>query len=588
MFKKIFIGFVLIFILGITLTGMISNAVTKNIYLTQMEEKLIEDGYLVIDYVFDFSLPEDTLSIENIKPIEERTKERITLINQQGVVLYDTDKNSEDMGNHINRPEVMEALQGKIGKEIRQSQTLGQAMMYVALPVVQEREVNYVVRLSIPLERIHSITSGMLRSTLIVGLIGLMITVILSYRYLYSMTTPLKQITALAREMSGGNLSKRISLFRQDELGELATAFNDMADKLQDSMEELKDRNLELESILGSMINGVVAVDLHHRIMMINPSAKVMLNITDGQDIVGANILEVIRNHKLYHGINEFLHNRTKEPMEIILDQGEKRIVKIYINPIKYLSKLERVKGIIIIMQDVTELRQLESIRRDFVANVSHELKTPITSIKGFVDTLSGGQVRDRKTQERFLKIISLEVERLTHLIEDILTLSHLESKPQDNQGQSILIPPLMESIFQMIQPLAQKKEIELRKEYLTPIPQIPFNPEYFKQMMINLLDNAIKYTPHGGRVWVEFMKKDNALVIKIQDNGIGIPREDIPRLFERFYRVDKGRTREEGGTGLGLAIVKHIVQGVKGEIKVESERGKGTIFTIALPLLEE
>ena len=322
--------------------------------------------------------------------------------------------------------------------------------------------------------------------------------------------------------------------------------------------------------------------------MLINPSAKEIFLIKDNEKIIGKNILENIRNNQIYKIIHHILINDKDNPMEIEIDSSKKKILRISSSPIRYIAKHERIKGVILIIEDITQLRKLENVRKDFVANVSHELKTPITSIRGFIETLKSGEVEDENIQKRFLDIIDFESERLIRLIEDILILSDLENNLKSTTTDKIEIKEALNEIISIMTQLAMKKNIIITSDIQNGMLPLFFAKDKFKQMIINLIDNAIKYTPEGGKIKINAYQNNNQVEIEIKDTGIGIPKEDIPRLFERFYRVDKDRSRSAGGTGLGLAIVKHILELMNGKIKVESELGKGSSFILSIPLTVE
>lgn len=340
---------------------------------------------------------------------------------------------------------------------------------------------------------------------------------------------------------------------------------------------------------MSSVVNGIIAIDSAEKVLFINPVAERLLSITD-RETVGKHLLQVIRNNSIDNYLKIILKDRKFFDTEITIDDPEEKVLKLYANPIKQVNEND-FEGIIITIQDITELRKLERVRTEFVANVSHELKTPLTSIKGFAETLKAEDI-DKQDADRFLSIIEDEADRLYRLINDILSLSELEQKKKKTKEvrETIKIDKAVEEIFAMLKSQSDKKNIELSMNVQAELYSLSGDPDKFKQMLLNLVDNAIKYTPENGKVWVEaynITDRDDKgkVVIKVADNGIGIPKQHIPRLFERFYRVDKARSRTVGGTGLGLAIVKHIVILFNGEIEVDSKVGKGTEFRIILPV---
>lgn len=387
---------------------------------------------------------------------------------------------------------------------------------------------------------------------------------------------PIKSLTSIATKIALGQYEKRIDFYENDEIGQLSHSFNLMASRLEETIKDLNDKKNKLYSILNSMDDGVIFVDNDQNIILINPAAMDLFEIKG--DVKNRYILEVIRDNRIY----EILKNKEDSPAELVINNNKYRIIQTKAISVSDFATQNEI-GVLLVFHDVTKIKTLEKMRSDFVANVSHELKTPLTSIKGFAETLK--YVEDSATREKFLDIINVEAERLSRLINDILTLSELEHKDYSVNFQRVCLNDSIEEVYYIMQTIANEKNIKLEFNLANEKLYINGDRDKFKQMMINLIDNAIKYTPSGGTVEIKLNKdKDNA-IIDIKDTGIGIPKQHLPRLFERFYRVDKARSRSMGGTGLGLAIVKHILMIFNGNIQVESEVNKGTKFTITLPL---
>lgn len=417
---------------------------------------------------------------------------------------------------------------------------------------------------------------------LIIGILfGLIVSNFFGYRLIKGIVQPINEITDVAKEITKGNYEHRIEIKSIDEIGQLSFAINTMSDKLQETIDELYDRNAKLEAILKSLVNGVVAFDENERILLINDSARTMLGIKDNY-AVGKHILDVVRNSKFHDVLEKIIKDKGYNIDNFEIDTFNKHL-KIYSSPIVHQVTHKKL-GFVVIINDITEIRRLEKIRSDFVANVSHELRTPLTSIRGFIETLREGAIDNIERRDRFLEIIEFEAERLTRLINDILTLSEIENLKEGFVKEDIVIDEEINEIFYIMEKTAKDKNIKLIKVLNCKDVVIKTSKDRLRQMIINLVDNGIKYTPEGGYVKVTTNDIENNIIIEVEDSGIGISKENIPRLFERFYRVDKGRSRKLGGTGLGLAIVKHIVESMKGTITVESEIGKGTKFTIILP----
>ena len=439
-------------------------------------------------------------------------------------------------------------------------------------------------KISVPITLTGQMQSELFRYSLISMFCGVSVSFGLGIRYVKKVTEPLKQLAKITKKISTGNYPRRIYASTEGEVQELSQNFNTMSEKLETAVSELQDNNTKMKSILTSMLNGVIALDNDNKIILVNPVAEEMFKI-NSEDIKGKHILEVIRNEKLVSILKRLMDSNEIINSEIEVQVPELKILSVKSNIIRLESDPNRSIGVVIIFQDVTEIRKLENMRKDFVANVSHELKTPLTSIKGFVETLQSEAIVDQETRSRFLGIIEIEADRLTYLIQDLLILSEIENKNKVIEEERIDILESINQTMNVLSQLSKKKNINIKLDIDKDIPCINGNSGWFKQMLINLIDNSIKYTKEDGDIKVSAHFDEQNIYINVSDTGIGIGKEHLDRLFERFYRVDKARTREVGGTGLGLAIVKHIVLSFGGNISVKSQMDKGTSFFITLPL---
>lgn len=437
---------------------------------------------------------------------------------------------------------------------------------------------------SIPIELTSQIELELLKYSFTSIIFGMLVSAGLGIRYVRKVTQPIKQLATITKKISTGSYPKKIYASVEGEIQELSQNFNTMSERLETAVSELQENNTKMKSILTSMQNGVIALDTENKIILVNPVVEEMFAIRS-DDIKGKHIFEVIRNEKLVEILKGLSCHNEMINSEIEIQHPDYRILSLRSNIIRLENNPNVSIGLVIILQDVTEIRKLENMRKDFVANVSHELKTPLTSIKGFVETLQSGTPVDLETRDKFLNIIDIEADRLMYLIQDLLTLSEIENKNKLMEEQKINIEERVEQVMNILGELAKKKSISMIKEINNNLPPICGNKSWFDQMLINLIDNAIKYTPEGGTVKVIVDICENNIYIKVIDTGIGIDNNHIERLFERFYRVDKSRTRQVGGTGLGLAIVKHIVLSFGGSVDVKSEIDKGTEFNVLLPL---
>ncbi len=586
--RKIFFNIVIVLLLGVIICGILTARIVERNLVSSIEESLIIESGLARELVGESLIGSSSSDIGNyINKIKQTTNTRVTLIDVRGNVIIDTEKDYSDMENHSGRPELIAALRGDLGKSIRYSSTLEVDLMYIAQPIYKDGSVIGAVRLAKPLYEINALINKLYVNVFIAVIVGVLVASLFGYKMSINIMKPIKEITYTASRIAKGDFSKRINITGRNEIGILANSINDMASKLNDTIMSLRDKNINLEAIMSSVVNGIIAIDSAERVLFINNAAERLLNISE-RDIVGKHLLQVVRNNSIDNYLKTILQDKEYFDTEITIDDPSERVLKFYTNPIKQTDKSD-IGGIIITLQDITELRKLERVRTEFVANVSHELKTPLTSIKGFAETLKMGGIEDKQDTDRFLNIIEDEADRLYRLINDILSLSELEQRKVKTVKEEIKVEKTIKEVLSMLKSQSDKKNIQLKLDIQEGLNNLTGDPDKLKQMLINLVDNAIKYTPANGKVLVEAYNLDDKadmdkVVIKVKDNGIGISKQHIPRLFERFYRVDKARSRTVGGTGLGLAIVKHIVILFNGEIEVESEVGKGTEFRIILP----
>lgn len=504
---------------------------------------------------------EDINEVKGIKL--DNTTIRCTYINSDGQVIYDTLGEVDE--NHLNRIEVKEALKDGEAYAVRNSTTDNEKLVYYA----KKLDNGNILRLSVSFKSISYFNFYKLGYSFIIGILIFVFTFIISMKLVRTIMKPVNELEEVTSRIARGDLHIRAKAKTNDELGTLGKTFNNMADQLQSKMNEVMDKQNRLESIVKSMESGVIAVDLSDNIIVINPYAKRIFGIKD--DITGEKIYDYIEDFD----INYFLNEEEEIAKEIkILHPAERelKIKKAFI-----LSGREKI-GKVIAVQDISDIKRLENMRSQFVANVTHELKTPLTSIKGFAETLK--YVEDEKTREKFLDIIDNEAERLSRLISDILVLSKIESSTTTDD-EDFMPYIVIDEVISIVKNMAESKNISLIVEKSEKDIKLHGDKDKFLQLVLNLVENGIKYSNEGSTVKVRSFIKKGDYILEVEDNGIGIPKEDMPRIFERFYRVDK--SRKGGGTGLGLAIVKHIVKIFNGEISIESELNKGSIFTVTI-----
>ncbi|WP_039655646.1 two-component system histidine kinase PnpS [Clostridium tyrobutyricum] len=561
----------MIYMLGTLVTSLIIMTILFIIiqnheYVENMKRTLKINNQIIINTL---EMKDDKDKSEFLKNNFKNGIIRDTYINRNGKVISDSAAHEQYMENHNSRKEIEEARKNGTGYDIRISVTTKKNTLYFATRMKD----GYIVRSSMTMQVVKGFENAYLKYYIIIMMLSIGISILLLNKFSKSIVGPVKKLQKITFDMANGQLDRRVNIRSKDEIGKLANTFNNMADKLELILNDFASQNNQLEAILKSMDSGVIAVDTNNKIIMINPYAKDMFRIN--RDIIGENLMDSIRDFELE---DIFKYDDT-DYREIKMLWPKERNLRV--KTANIINGDHNRIGTVAVVQDITDIKKLENMRSQFVANVSHELKTPLTSIRGFSETLR--YVKDDKNKNKFLNIIDDEANRLTRLIDDILTLSNIENNKEVVKDR-IDINSVIRDVCYLMSSSAKKKDIHIETN-ISEVPDIYGDKDRFKQMIINLIDNAIKYSDNGGRVKIGTKFDVNKSIIWVEDNGVGISEEHKQRLFERFYRVDKARSRSQGGTGLGLAIVKHIVISFNGKIKVESKIGVGSKFIVQIPV---
>jgi len=515
-----------------------------------------------------------------------RTNSRVTLVAPDGRVLADSERRPDEvaeMDNHAARPEVRAALNGSVGRDLRRSSELGAPLIYVAVPVSESGRVVGALRLAAPLEAATPAYESLRGVMLAGGAVALVVALGIGLFVAGRVTRPVVEMEDVARQMSEGNFRVRASVRSPDEIGTLGRSLNVMAGRLREKIDDLEREQAKATAILDAMVEGVIATDGHDHIILLNERARGIFGL--GQTRVERRpLLEVIRNVDLHGLLSESRAAADGEVVsrEIKLPEPSERVLQVHAVPLRFTGD---EPGVVIILHDITELRRLEQVRTEFVANVSHELRTPLTAIQGYLETLLDGALEEPQHARKFLEIVFRHTERLGRLTDDLTDLSNIELGRISLRIEPADLTEVTESALAIIQPRAGSGRVTVEASLPANMPEVLADRDRLAQILINLVDNAVKYTPAGGHVWVEAQRLQSGMVeVAVRDTGVGVPKADLPRLTERFYRVDKARSRELGGTGLGLAIVKHLVLAHGGELGIESELWKGTTVRFTLP----
>jgi two-component system phosphate regulon sensor histidine kinase PhoR len=581
---KLFLTYLLISTLGLCIAGVLIFSSERKRSLAQLEKSMISQTRLLSE---SFTYP----LLENLEPMKadsladelgHKIEGRITIIDTRGRVIADSYRSGENllqMENHSNRPEVISALEDTVGKSIRFSNTIKTDMFYLALPIKFQDEIVGIARLALPLTEVKEHRNRIIGIVFIGLLIGFIFSLILSFGFANTVTKPLRQMMQIGKLMSRGDFTQRVRIRTGDEIGELGQILNQMSVELAKKIAQITEDKSQLQSILSSMTEGVMAVDNQGNVVLVNDALSRMFELIP--PLYGNPHYEIIRDHDLNEFIREVLTTKKEKGKEISFIHPEEREIMIESALVRQKSK----GGIfaVFVFHDITEFKKLEIVRKDFVANVSHELKTPLTSIKGFVEALRDGAIKDPEQCSRFLSIISHHTDRMNKIISDLLQLSQIESREFELKMEPFSNKELIEEVIHSLKRSADEKSQNIEVNLHSEDQKVLGDKYRINQTLTNLLDNAIKYTPEKGNIKIQTQDKGDFIEIAVIDDGIGIPKKDLSRIFERFYTIDKARSRELGGTGLGLSIVRHIIQAHGGKVNVESEMGKGSKFSFTL-----
>jgi two-component system phosphate regulon sensor histidine kinase PhoR len=571
-FFKLFSGFLLVIFTFTCFLLLFSLSTIRNFFLDMLAHDLEKQGETlklkVIPLLENDGLEELDLFV---KKFGTDINTRITVVDREGIVLADSDEDPKVMNNHKFRPEIASALKGETGRSLRFSNTMGADMLYIGLPIERNGQISEVLRVSLYVKDIDRLYAGLRSNILKIIIILTLLSLVGAFFYSRSLTLPIKEIKLSSERIASGDFDTRISLKNRDELKDLADGLNAMTGRIQNLFNELSRQKAELNSILSSIADGLLAINKHGRILFSN---KVVQDIFQSEHPDGKFYWEAIRDREFNDFIKDVQQEQKSKTREI------KKNGRLFLCRAQYLSSREEL---VVSVHDLSEMRRLEQIKKDFISNVSHELRTPLTAIKGYIETLK--DEGDKKSQ-RYIDVIDRHTHRLINIVKDLLLLSELEEGEPSLEYERIDLENMINSVLKIFEQKLEQKNLPVHFHIDSGFPPVHGDPFRLEQMFINIIDNAVKYTEKGEiEIFLE-KKNEDSVSISIQDSGIGIPQEHLSRIFERFYVVDKSRSRKLGGTGLGLSIVKHIVLLHNGKVNVESMQGKGTTFTVILPII--
>ena len=574
LFLKIFFSYLAIIFCSFLVLNIFIKDEIREVMTVKIEAEMLADAELI-------DLSSARAMSDQLRQISKISGARVTLVDAQGRVFADSEKDIAQLENHFNRPEIQEArLKGK-GQSIRFSQSLGVEMLYVAVPIKARGQVTGYVRLARPLHDVQAMIDKVYQSIfltmIIVSVVSLIIALIISYK----LAQPIRVMEQFTERLRQGEPQGSILLTTSDETKMLADNINYLVEELQSKIRLANEEKSKLMTALTSINEGVLILNTDGKIEFVSPS---LANIVAEQygDVGGMTLMEAFRNVDLQRIYQRFKQFPDTVIGEITLGSLDPVIMSVSISGVHGYPGEEKD---MIVFHDVTRLKKLERIRTDFVANVTHEIRTPLTAVIGYLETLQTGAMENTEDARRFIDIILKQAQRLNRLVEDLMTISKIELGEIHFRFEDVLLSDVIGSVLPLVEAKAQVKKIRIENLLPEKTPPVSADRDRLSQVFVNVLDNAIKFTPEGGKVAVGAEEKDGYVVVKIEDTGTGIPREEIQRLGERFYRVDKTRSRELGGTGLGLSIVKHLMLAHGGKMEIESQLGRGTKVSLFFPM---
>ena len=576
LFYKLFGTYLVIAVLAVVIAGFFIERELRTGLTRWIEEDLMAETQIIA------LIPEGEIEKQS-QALAERSRARVTLIDARGLVTLDSNGQTKDLDNHLNRSEIQEArVKGK-GTATRYSRTLKMDMLYVALPLYEGSHLKGYLRLSRPLLEVDRSVDKLRFSIFQVLLLIIILSMIVAFIFSMKVISPIQEIEAFTDKIRKGDVSGMLMIDSRDEIGQLSKNINDMVAELQEKIRVANEEKWKLRAAFASMAEGVMVLDSQNRIEGLNKGMAEMIG-REYADIVGKTPIEAFRNIALQDALNRFRQAGEIVLEEITLGDENPMILDVNISAVKSLPGQD--PKTMIVFHNVTRLKKLEQVRADFVANVTHEIKTPLTAIIGFVETLQQGAIDDRVKAQKFLLTIHENAQRLNRLVDDLLTLSSIELGETKLHLEGLALEDVFETALTLISLRAALKNVRIQRDVQPGLPMVRADRDRLVQILVNVLDNAVKFTSEGGSVSITASPEvQGSVVIKITDTGIGISKSELPRLGERFYRIDKTRSREMGGTGLGLSIVKHLMKAHEGSMEIESTLGKGTTVSLHFPV---
>ncbi|MDI3534115.1 MAG: two-component system, OmpR family, sensor histidine kinase ResE [Thermosediminibacterales bacterium] len=585
LFSRLFVSYLGIIVITLLSMGILLSHLFQNYYFNSKQNELIREGKEIARILVQNTqnrLPDETAEIL-LKTLDNFLDSRLFVINTEGRIVASTAGKRLPRGLKLNTEETARVLKGETVTSIGFHPLFNQAMIAVAVPIKMNNKIIGGLLLRAPIEGATAVIFNVRQMIVYAALGGVILSAVIGIFLSKSISKPLKQMSRASLQMARGDFNHRIEVTSQDEVGQLAQSFNTLTETLSKTITALSTEKSKIEKIVENMAEGVIAIDKNGGLILANAQAEEHLGLKE-INYNGMSVENVLKPQKLAEVLNKVLIEKESSSTEIVLD-NEKLIFLVHASPIQ--SGEEDLQGAVAVLQDITAIRKLEQMRRDFVANVSHELRTPLTSIQGFIEAMIDGLIDEKESQEKYLNMIHEETLRLNRLVTDLLDLALLESGKVQWEMKPISLPEITKRVIDKMKALADNRNIKIINNINDNLSLAYGNEDRIEQVLINLISNAINFTPEKGTVTVFSEEMEQYIKISVQDTGIGIPKEDIENIWQRFHKVDKSRTRKTGGTGLGLAIVKNIIEVHGGEVSAESSPGKGSIFSFTLPKMQ-
>ena len=574
---KITIPLIILVLLGMGFLGVYITSSARNTQINHLKLQLVNEAELVANIsASSFADPAQQVNLNVVaQTIGAEINTRITFIALDGTVLGDNDQTAASMENHATRPEVQAALAGNIGQDTRYSTTLREYMMYAAVPVLSQGQKIGVARVALPLTTVESSVNSEVLTIITAVVIAAILFILIAALIARMITKPVRQITKAAVGITAGNLGQQIEIRTNDEIGRLAHAFNEMSQNLKTTIAAIVDERGNLATVLTNLTDGVVMTDSEEKLLLTNPAAERLFNFNK-ENVNGHPLIEAVHDYEIDEIVKKCLSTTHEQTAQLETNGRFIRVIAVPITTGRSYSTL-------VLFQDLTELRNLQTMRRELIGNISHDLRTPIAGIKAMVETLQDTAIDDKQVALDFLTRINGEVDRLTQMVTELTELSHIETGKAELRRVPTNLNYLIEEVVGQMRPQAESKPVTITTDFNSNLPVIKVDKDRIRQTLTNLVHNAIKFNNPGGKVTITTTFDNESAIVSMSDTGIGISKEDLPHIFERFYKADKARS--QGGSGLGLAIAKHTIQAHGGNISVKSEEGKGTTITFDLPL---